>query len=230
MLIYSNGCSHTAGHGIVFIKTWPNIVIQGMLNNNNYETNPPKNKIKDGNVLFNESEFGAGNDYIFHHSLESISELIQKNKKPNYVFIQWTGPNRRIHQDINENIHWINPNTNVELGLKYEPMGSKHTLHYMFVMQEYLKKNNINYCFLNYMALDESIKKLNVYNEIDMDKFLFIESDKNILFNGIISHIKKDKYMICDDEGHPNEKGNYMIGNMILKKFNFEELYYNNFC
>jgi hypothetical protein len=229
MLIYSNGCSHTAGHCVAPAKTWPNVVMRGILNNIDYETDPPKNKIKNINVLFNEAEFGSGNDYIFHKSLESISELIQKNKKPDYVFIQWTNPNRRVHQTINEENLFINVHYYPELGIKYEPMGSIHTLHYIFSMQEYLKKNNINYCFLNYMPIDKSIKKLNIYNQIDMDKFIFIEFDKNILFNGLIYHLKKNN-MICDDAGHPDTKGNFLMGNALLKKFGFEELYYNKLC
>lgn len=229
MIIYSNGCSHTRGHGINFVKTWPNVVMRGILGNNDYETNPLKNKIKNTNILFNEAESGSGNDYIFHNSLESISELIQKNIKPDYVFIQWSGPNRRIHQDIDEKIYFINPHDNTEMGLKYEPLGSKHTLHYMFLMQEYLKNNNINYLFFNYMPLDESIKRLNIYNQMDFDNFLFTEVDMSILFKGMMEYIIKNN-MTYDYVGHPNERGNFVIGNMVLKKLNFNELKYNNFC
>lgn len=229
MILYSNGCSHTVGHFSNFINTWPFVVMKGILNHNDFKVNPLKNQIKNEDVLFNEAESGAGNDYIFHTSIESISELIQKNKKPDYVFIQWSGPNRRVHQNIDEELIFINPHDNTKMGLKYEPMGSMHTLHYIFCMQEYLKKNNINYFFINYMALDKSIKKLSIYNQIDFDKFIYIDYDNDILFNGLIYHMKKNK-LVGDKDGHPNNIGNFVIGNEILKKFNFKELYSKNFC
>ena len=229
MLIYSNGCSHTAGHCVSFTNTWPNMVIRGILNGNDYETNPSKNKIKNTNVLFNESDFGVGNDYILHKSLESISELIQNNKKPDYVFIQWSSPYRRMHCRLDGSVVFVNPHNYIEFNIKHEPMASEHTLHYIFTMQEYLKKNNINYCFLNYMPLCKSIKKLNIYNEIDIDKFIFIEFDKNILFNGLMDYMKNNN-MTCDLDGHPNERGNFMMANEILKKLKLDKTYNNKFC
>jgi len=229
MLIYSNGCSHTAGHNIDWLRSWPHFTMRGIIDGNEYKVNPSKNDINNKNVLYNEAVQGAGNDYIFHHSLESIVRLIQNGTIPDYVFIQWSGPNRRQHCLPNGEIINVNLFYNVEYNFKFEPMGSMHTIHYMFVMQEFLKNNNINYCFLNFMSLDESIKKLNIYNEIDLDKFLYIEYDNNILFNGILSHVKKE-HMTFDLGGHANEKGNFIIGNELLKKLKFKELNYNKLC
>jgi hypothetical protein len=229
MLIYSNGCSHTAGHNIDWLRSWPHIVMRGIIGENKYEINPHKKSKKNENFLYNEAVQGAGNDYIFHQSLESLTELIQNNNIPDYVFIQWSGPNRRQHCLPDGEIVNVNLFKNVEYNVKFEPMGSTHTIHYMFVMQEFLKNNNINYCFLNFMSLDESIKKLNIYNEIDLEKFLYIEYDNDILFNGILSHIKKEQ-MTFDLGGHANEKGNFTIGNELLKKLKFKELNYNKLC
>jgi hypothetical protein len=92
---------------------------------------------------------------------------------------------------------------------------------------EFLKKHNINYTFLSFMALDESIKKLNIYKEINLDKFLYIEYDSEILFNGILSHLKKEE-MTLDFGGHANEKGNFLVANELLKKLKLKELELNN--
>jgi len=80
MIIYSNGCSHTEGHNIDSIKTWPHFFIRGIIGETSYEKKPNKIKNKNliiksikpenryENVLFNEGKWGAGNDYIFHNS------------------------------------------------------------------------------------------------------------------------------------------------------------------
>jgi hypothetical protein len=229
MLIYSNGCSHTIGHEIDWLRTWPHFTIRGILGHNQYQINPLITDKKEKNVLYNEGIQGAGNDYIFHQSLESISKLIQNNEKPDYVFIQWSGPNRRQHCLPDGEILNVNLFYNIEYNIKFEPMGSMHTLHYIFAMQEFLKKNNINYCFLSFMSIDESIKKLNIYKEMDLDKFLYIEYDNEILFNGILSHLKKE-HMTLDLGGHANETGHLIVANELLKKLKFDELNYNKLC
>lgn len=245
MIIYSNGCSHTEGHNIDVKKTWPHFFIRSILDGAHYKRKPDKVKnpnliinnkyksseSKNNNVLYNDGKCGAGNDYIFHQSLETISKLIKNNEKPDYVFIQWSGPNRRQHCLPDGEILYVNLFDYTEYHIKFEPMGSMHTLHYIFSMQEFLKKHNINYTFLNFMALDESIKKLNIYKEIDLDKFLYIENNSEILFNGILSLLKKED-MTFDLGGHANEKGNFLIANELLKKLKLKQLESNNnkFC
>lgn len=96
-------------------------------------------------------------------------------------------------------------------------------------MQEFLKKNDIHYFFLNFMILDESIKHLNIYKEIDLDKFLYIEDDSEILFNGILSHLKKE-HMTFDLGGHANEKGNLFVANKLLNKLKLKDLNYKKLC
>jgi hypothetical protein len=85
-------------------------------------------------------------------------------------------------------------------------MGSEHTLHYMFCLHSFLEKNNIPYLFFNYMDLDNSIKKLEIYNEIDWTKSTPI--NRNLLMS---------KKYIHDNEGHPNLDGHYYIANEIVK-------------
>jgi len=217
MLIYSNGCSHTAGHGISWLRTWPHFTIRGMLGHNEYQSNPHIMGKKEKNVLYNEGIQGAGNDYIFHQSLETISRLIKNNEKPDYVFIQWSGPNRRQHCLPSGELKNVNLYDNVEYHIKFEPMASLHTLHYMYSLQEFLKTENVNYYFFNYMSLDESIKNLSAYKNIDFSRIIDFGFGNDILTNGILEHIKNKK-LSCDDMGHPNEEGNQYIANEILKK------------
>jgi hypothetical protein len=222
MVIYSNGCSHTFGHCVDKKDVWVNLVMKKLVDEYvTFDSNLSgftNNLIKDeNNIYINESKCGAGNDYIFHKSLESISRLINYNKKPNYVFIQWSGPNRRMHCLPNGEIKFVNPQDNIEYQVKYEPMGSEHTIHYMFNLQEFLKKEKINYYYLNYMGLDRSVKDLSIYDRIDYTKIIDFNHGSDIIFNGLLHDIKNNK-MSCDELGHPNKEGNEFIANQILKR------------
>jgi len=175
------------------------------------------NDTNNNNILINESRCGAGNDHIFHRTLETLTHLIQNNKKPDFAFIQWSGPNRRQHCLPNGEMKNVNLHDNIEYHVKFEPMGSLHTLHYIFSLQEFLKKENIKYRFFNYMELDKSIKYNSIYNEIDMDNFIDFGFGKDILTTGILEMIK-EKGFSCDELGHPNKEGNEYIANEILGK------------
>jgi len=82
---------------------------------------------------------GKSNDMIFSETYESINYLKRINKLPNYVFVQWSGPNRRAH--VMPNSHWIDihPTRLPELQVKFEPMASLQTLQYMLTLQDFLK-------------------------------------------------------------------------------------------
>ena len=228
MVVYVNGCSHTEDidkNDTTY--TWPRIlmdklskmygyyrVIGRSLNNRIDNTISNFDKIKD-DILINDSVCGASNDYIFHTSLESINELLNKKVKPDLVVIQWSGPNRRENCDHNGNITFITPHDNIDLHLKFEPMASKHTLHYIFSLQEILTKNGINYLFFNYMGLDDSVKNTNILDKIDKTKVLDFGNDT--VFNGLIELFKSKQYN-RDIQGHPNEKGANFISNKIIEK------------
>jgi hemerythrin-like domain-containing protein len=128
MLLYVNGCSHTEGHHLEQKYTWSNLVKESLGVSYN---------------LINDAKCGAGNDYILHQSLESISKLINENKKPNLVIIQWSSPYRRLHSTHIGVEKFVNTFDNSEYGVKFEPMASKHTLHYIYLLQQFLKDNNI---------------------------------------------------------------------------------------
>jgi hypothetical protein len=192
MLIYTIGCSITHGYGVGFENSWPSLI----------------QKYLDFDVI-NDSKCGVGNDWILHTSLEKLLKL---KKKPDLVILQWSGPNRRVHMDLEGNEWLVNLHDHLHLQPKFEPMASIHTIHYMFFLQSFLEKNNIPYLFFNYMELDESVKKIEVYNHIDWKKKLDI--NKNMMLA---------KGYVYDEIGHPNLNGQYFIARSILKTLNIDE-------
>lgn len=206
MLIYVNGCSHTATHTTSAYHTWPNALI---------------NVFTKDDLMMNEAHIGVGNDYIFHKSLESITELIDNNLKPKFVFIQWSGPNRRMHCEPDGKILHINLFDNTELGIKFEPMASEQTIHYMFCLQEFLKRNEIEYRFFNYMGLDTSIKNLAIFSKLDFNNIINFGLGKDIIYSGLIEYMKENR-LNRDREGHPNNAGHLFIASTILKEFGLE--------
>jgi hypothetical protein len=167
------------------------------------------------NLLINDSISGSGNDRIFHGSLESLTKMIKLGKIPDLVVIQWSGPNRREYCDIDGKPLFVSPSENSHLHPKFEPMASTHTIHYMFILQEFLKKYNIKYYFFTYFGLDLSIKNLHVYKFLDISKF--IDFGNNTLYNGLIDLIL-DRSFNRDEHGHPNQKGAEFISNFIFEK------------
>ena len=217
MVIYSNGCSHTRGHCVPFIRTWPNIVMKSLFDGE-YDTNPQE--IISENILMNESNYGVGNDYIFHRSIETIVRLIDNNRKPDYVFIQWSGTNRRMYCDETTRIYYVNPGEFTEYGLLLEPLGSQHSLNYVFMMQEFLKSKNIPYYFFNYMSFDYfSIFQSPIFDKIDFDKFVIFGNNREDLMSCAMDYFKEIGET-CDIEGHPTQEANFIIAENILKKIN----------
>jgi hypothetical protein len=96
-------------------------------------------------------------------------------------------------------------------------MGSEHTLHYMFSLQEFLKINEIKYYFFNYMDLDHSVKSLNTYKKIDW------ECGAEITMIDL-----KKMGLVADDFGHPSLDGQYWIANNISKKLGYNKIDYVN--
>jgi hypothetical protein len=230
MIVYTNGCSHTAGHCVKHYQSWPHMVLESLKGDKSFLSfyrkpivgmEIKKQLLVGDSILFNEAQWGAGNDYILHHTIESINKLISLNKKPDFVFIQWSGTNRRLHSTIYGDEKYINLDDSPELGIKFEPMGSLHTCHYVYILQEFLKMNKISYLFFNYMAWDESVSNSYTFPKIDLDNWVDFDMGKDIIFNGLIDLFKSKNYT-CDSAGHPNIEGNHYIAKNILNKLGKE--------
>jgi hypothetical protein len=229
--MYVNGCSHTddfpwnerfdVDHKNTF--SWSAIVMSGLSDNFKYIRN--LSDLEDNEFFKNEHDFlindavsGASNDYIFQTSLESITRLININQKPDLVIIQWSGPNRRFHIMPNGvDRKFVNPGENLEYHLKFEPMASTHTLHYIYCLQEILNKNNIKYYFFNYLSLDPIIENLNVFKMVNFKKFIDFGNKSNYLYDGLLKIIKEKK-LNMDEQGHADIRGSNFIAEKILEK------------
>lgn len=184
------------------------------------EPNEIKEKfLTNSSILINDAHWGVGNDYIFHRSIEGINKMITADNPPDLVIIQWSGTNRRIHSNENGEDVYVNLYDHSELGIKFEPMGSLHTCHYAFMLQEFLKLNNISYLFFNYMAWDVSILNSSTFLKIDFKNWLDFDMGNDIILNGLIE-LFKDKKFTCDTQGHPNLDGNRFITKNVLQKIN----------
>ena len=180
MKLYVNGCSYSAGHISESFFNWPKILMYSFTDNfkeilkENIISH--KNINNENNILFNSAHHGVGNDRILHTTLEEIEHLISENLKPDLVIIEWTWPDRRRTLTETGEEYYLNSSNDYlflkgnELDVfmhnnnkvKPEPLASEETLHYMFILQEYFIKNNIDYLFFNYIKLDESVKELNM--------------------------------------------------------------------
>ena len=232
MLIYTNGCSHSDNHPSpekTFV--WPNQLMSGFTKSFNYYHQQSfilpltlsEIKTLNKNFLINGGISGASNDHIFHKSLESICQLIEIDKKPDFVIIQWSGPNRREHCLLDGKSVFVNLKDNLQYHLKYEPMGSKHTIHYVYCMQKFLIDHDIPFYFFNYMAFDYTIRELEIYKKIDTDRFIDFGLKERTLFVGLIDFLKERDFT-RDEQGHANELGNKFIAEKIMEKIKNDPL------
>jgi len=230
MLIYTNGCSHSDDHpSIGETYVWTNQLMSGFTKSFNYYRDVSSLTLKelgilnDMDFLINEGKTAVGNDHIFHQTLESVSKLLEIGKKPDFVIIQWSSPNRREHMLLDGTSVFINVHDNVEYHLKYEPLGTKHTTHYIYSLQQFFIDHDIKYYFFNYMQFDYYMKELEIYKKIKMEKFVDFGLKDRTLFVGLIDLLKERKYT-RDDQGHSNEIGNKFIANTILEKIKLDPL------
>lgn len=240
MIVYSNGCSHTAGSCMHRTQTYPHAFmdyVTSILGDKNYldweifvntdkttleYENDVKNHNKDHLLVFN-AHHGKSNDTIYYESIDFIMRMIRCDKKPDYVLIQWSGPNRRIYTErettnlerIECEIRDATPHDGWENGLYYESYASKHTLQLMISLQDFLKKYGIQYVFIPYMELEKS--PLQIETEVlDLTKFT---TDPFIGHRNIF----RFKGLACDEPGHPNELGNYFLLSKIFEILDLEE-------
>jgi hypothetical protein len=231
MLIYTNGCSHSDDHPTLKESyVWPNQLMSGFTKSFNYYHNQSvlpltlsEIKALDKDFLVNDARSSVGNDKIFHQSMESICKLMSTGKKPDFVIIQWSGPNRREHCLLDEKPLFVTLYDNTEYHLKYEPMGSMHTIHYVYCLQQFLINHDIPYYFFNYMQFDYSITELEIYKKVNINRFVDFGLHSRTLFTGLID-LFKEKRFTRDEQGHANEEGNKFIADKIMEKIKNDPL------
>lgn len=203
------------------------------------------------NYFISEATDAKGNDSILYETMESIRYLKRLDKLPDICIIQWSGHSRNLMTPIlSEHNNLILPKEYTpfhkkshfteyryctpqkEFGNNYlllEPSASFRTINHMVILQEYLKSIGINYVFLNYFPMDERIQKLEIFSELDLDKFVSYDSNKHPLFDGWLDAIIKDKEygldLNKDEQGHPSIHGMKLISIRVLNKI--KKLYLN---
>ena len=221
MIIYSNGCSHTADMGMNYNKVYIDILAQEIMTD--YEIinlqqghyNKFKNfsfeSLDDKNYLLKNAEHGKSNDLIFFETLNVVLDSIGK-KKIDFAIIQFSGTNRRIHSNPDGKLEHVNPFDNHHWGIKFEPFATEQSLHYMIILQELFKKYNIKYCFIPYMEFDSN--SLNLSGNL---KFIDTSKLTSSLYDGHRNHFRIEG-KTCDAPGHPNSLGYYELAKIILQK------------
>lgn len=240
MIVYSNGCSHTAGACLAKEYTYPYAFMDYVTSPPNvrnideyeYHITPHRTTMeqesdihlhKGDHLLVFHAHHGKSNDRIYYETVDTILRMIRVGKKPDYALIQWSGPNRRLftpcpsdnRYDIGSDIKCANPHDYTEYGLYFEPYASKHTLQLMISLQDFLIKHDIEYVFIPYMEL-EKCPLMVEFEHLDLSKFT------DDPYDGHRNNFRL-KGMACDEPGHPNEIGNYYILYKILEILNLEE-------
>lgn len=226
MFILTNGCSHSS---LNFEESYSNIISKSLENKYGlFETKLERitETIFDSNFDFKIDTKkninlsiawpSKSNDFIYHETFEFLNYLKIKNTLPDKVIIQWSSPNRRMHLTPAGEWLSITPYNNPSLQLKLEPMGSIQTLHYMILLQNYLKELNIEYLFFCYMEVDKIIEKIPSYSNLDLTRFISY-NNLHPLFDGFKNVFIK-KRMITDLLGHPNYYAHLELANLIIKK------------
>ena len=227
MIIYSNGCSHTAEIGVNYHNVYIDIVAEEILKNYkiiysqeaHYYTNKNfnfKDLSENKNYLIKHAEHGKSNDLIFFESYNIIKDAIKNNVKLDFVVIQFSGVNRRVHTKPDGGLLPVNPWDNSEYGVKFEPFATEQSLQYLIILQELLNDNFINHVFIPYMEFDNDVlKKSDKLDLIDLDRLT------TNLYEGHRNYFRTNG-MTVDAAGHPNFIGYYELARMVLQKFGYE--------
>lgn len=226
MIIYVNGCSHSIG---ISKYSWSYALGNSICRDFNYKPNKGIDEIDsvdynpNQNSVYNFSDSGKGNDMIFYETIEFISKCKLNNIKPDYIFIQWSGPSRIAKQLYDGSIQLYTPADNDVTLLNFEPFASRTTISYIYSLQELLKKENIEYSFCCYMELDMDITQYSVYHNIDLDRFISFDNTTHPIFDGFRNKMRINGFVI-DGAGHPNYYGHWFLCNKFLEKININNL------
>jgi hypothetical protein len=237
MILLFNGCSHTEGAQITSTRTWANIVCKSIVRNSQFIHIKKSNKLQGQTVygyLNNINEIlklndnlgisiarsGKGNDAICFETIEAIEKLKSVNKKPDYVFIQWSGVNRRVIQLPDKDIiEYVNVHDGVDYYPPLDPFASNLSITYIKILETYMKHNNISYVFLPYMEFTdtEEYSNTSTYKSLDFNNIVLHENG----LGKFITHFRKN-HLTVDEAGHPTTLGNWFIDNYFIDKMDFD--------
>ena len=229
MLIYSNGCSHTEGHGVNI--SYDGIFSQVVFDSNKFNVHKIqciskeyftslnktieylKSKLNE-NILCTNALAGKGNYLIFMETYTFVTKCIENNIKIDYIIVQLSGTNRKYKANWAGDISYITPHDTLNTNeLLFEPWGSLETLHWIYILQELFLKHNISYVFVPYMEFDEEAYNISPYvNLIDFTKFTAT------VLRGHRNDFRKVGNFVVDEQGHPSPHGHYYLSKLCISK------------
>lgn len=230
MIYYSNGCSHTEDFPFQ-TPSYIDIVADVLFEGQEFEThivtydivsNSFKKIVDNSNRKFSltngdskikvikNAKSSKSNDLIFYETVNFIYEMVNQNEKIDFISVQLSGVNRRFFFDIYGNIMNITPHDNVNMGVKFEPFATEHTLQYIILLQNLFEKFDINYCFIPYMELD-----CDVYQNSNLSTHINTEKFTSTIDVGHRDSFRRDG-LARDEQGHPNCKGYYELAKKTL--------------
>ena len=231
MVIYSNGCSHTRGAcRDRYEDSYVYIFLSSLVGKNNFisktrskldihfqKENPYTELDSSKHYNIFDADYGKSNDKILYETYHSVLHSIKAGAQIDYAIIQLTGANRRMHWDMYGNLIDVNLYENVELGPKFEPTSTHHTIQMILILQDLFIKHNIEYVFVPYMELDGfSLSRNRFVDMIDSSRFTetLVDGHRNDF---------RQKLWVCDEGGHPNYLGNYYLAERVLSLFGYSD-------
>lgn len=248
MLVYTNGCSHSANRG----TGWPVQLMTALCGYRNYshhEMNAFMNNIFEVSVdwvekfselkkqiekpvhnLIDSADHGKNNQKIYIETIDWVTRLMKINKKPHLVVIQWSGPERKLDYDYDE-------------ALTYDYDKHKEIFHHSIdinphdsfsrglIPEPLASKMTIQYMLL----LQTFLKSHNIeyafipYMELQNDTFVqpelrYLDRRKltTDLFEGHRNDFRK-RCIVQDYNGHPNLISSNEIVDKVLDILNLSE-------
>jgi len=226
MLIYSNGCSHTEGHGLHITHT--NIIsdtIFGSSDFNIFKIQPTTQELlssygditkylkskSNENTLFQNALAGKGNYLIFMETYTFVTKCIENGINIDYIILQTSGTNRRYKSNWDGTISNITPHDIGGDDLLFEPWGTLETLHWIYILQKLFSKHNIPYVMIPYMELDITACNISPFTNL-LDLSRFTENPTKGHRNEFRSHVN----YVVDEQGHPSSHGYYHLSQLCI--------------
>lgn len=244
MILYSNGCSHTAvkenaAAHIFFDSLWmtkryheigvSDFYCNRIRMEEGAKFEDSKNdwkKIKSalenkGALHFHHADHGKNNQRIFIETIDFVSRLINENKKPDFCIIQWSGPNRKL--DFNyESTYTYDYSEYNDMFTHSVSVNPHDYTEKGLLIEPFASKVTLQYMLmLQNFFLSYNIDYAFIpYMELKEDEILQVEYnllDKSkFTVNPFIGHRNnfRKRNLVMDFNGHPN----LIAGNYLVEK------------
>ena len=247
MFVFTNGCSHTAGHCVSKPYTWPELFMNSIVKEytplypyieQRYDWNeyidyscnsvpiPEDLNVWYGNTegnhkLLELSDHGKSNEEIYYETLHFLLELENRNNLPDIVIIQWSGVNRRLHTEPSRS-------DKIEEGIVRVNPKDNSELGLLF--EPYASKHTLQMM----LHLQTYLKSKNIpyvfipYMRVRSENKYLIELNyldaSRLTCSVLYGHTDefRNRYLTCD-YGHPNLLGCYVLTSKILEVLNLKD-------